>query len=79
MPNDLPPGLIRVPVPDALASVAIGDLGPPRLDALYIIKRMLVPGDLAIFVGPPVSGKTTIAPDIAWRVAAGMPFLGRRT
>lgn len=79
MPIDLPPGFIRVPVPDALASVSLGELGPPDLDAPYLVKRLLMPGDVALCVGPPASGKTTIVPDWAWRIAAGLPFLGRRT
>jgi hypothetical protein len=77
MPDNLPTGFTTVP--DALASVALGDLGPPLLDAPYFAKRLVMPGDLALLVGPPASGKTTCAPDLAWRIAAGLPFLGRRT
>lgn len=60
MPNDvLPPGFVRVHVPDALASVGLGELGPPRLNAPYLVKRLILPGDLALLIGPPASGKTT--------------------
>lgn len=64
---------------DRLGSIALADLGPLRLDQPYLGKRLIVPGDLALLVGPPASGKTTCAPDLAWRIAAGLPFLGRRT
>ncbi|MCX8133895.1 MAG: AAA family ATPase, partial [Roseococcus sp.] len=53
-------------------------VGALALDTPYFVKGLLHPGDLALLVGPPGCGKTTVAPDLAWHVAAGLPFLGRR-
>lgn len=48
---------------------------PPR----YLWKGVCSRGDFAILYGPPGSGKSALAPRIAYAVAAGLPLFGRRT
>jgi AAA domain/Winged helix DNA-binding domain len=42
----------------------------------YLIDGIITAGGLAVLYGPPASGKTFIALDIAFRVGSGMPWFG---
>lgn len=44
----------------------------------YLVKGLLARGSYAELYGPPGSGKTFLALDIAYQVAAGTPWMGRR-
>jgi hypothetical protein len=50
----------------------------PMLDAPYIIRNVIGPGELAVIYGAPKSGKTFLATDLALRVAVGLPWFGHR-
>jgi hypothetical protein len=63
---------------DRLGLVRIGE-APILLNQPYLLKGLVAPGDLALLIGPPASGKTTIGPRIIWSVARGEPILGHRT
>ena len=45
----------------------------------YVIKHLLRPGDVAALIGPPSSGKSVLAPHIAYAVAQGRPLFGLKT
>jgi hypothetical protein len=49
------------------------------LDAHYVIKNVINSGELMVIYGPPKSGKTFLATDIALSVAAGRSWFGHRT
>jgi hypothetical protein len=44
----------------------------------YVIKGLLSRGDHAVLIGHPGSGKSVLAPHLAYAVAQGRPVLGRR-
>lgn len=50
----------------------------PRLLTPTIVKGLLTSGGLSVVYGAPKAGKTFLAVDLALRVAAGMPWHGRR-
>jgi hypothetical protein len=52
---------------------ALRDLPVP-----YVVKHLFGPGDLAAVLGGPGSGKSVVLPYLAFCVALGQPFLGRR-
>jgi KaiC/GvpD/RAD55 family RecA-like ATPase len=54
-----------------------GDAGP-LLDAAYVIKGVIGPGELIVIYGAPKSGKTFFATDLGLRVAAGLQWFGHR-
>ncbi len=43
-----------------------------------LVKGVLHPGDLAVLYGPPAAGKTFAAIDLAYHIAHGKPYAGRR-
>jgi KaiC/GvpD/RAD55 family RecA-like ATPase len=45
----------------------------------YIIKHFLAPGDVGAIVGQPGTGKSMLAPYLAYAVAQGVPVFGLRT
>lgn len=49
----------------------------PRLDGLWLVKKILPANGLALIFGHPGSGKTFLALDIAFHVALGWPWNGR--
>ena len=51
-------------------------IGPGRG---YLVKHLLAPGDVAALVGQPSSGKSMLAPYIAYAVAQGRSVFGLRT
>lgn len=51
----------------------------PRLDGLWLIKKLLPANGLALIYGHPGSGKSFLALDFAFHVALGWPWNGRRT
>lgn len=54
-----------------------GDAGP-LLDAAYVVKGVIGPGELIVIYGAPKSGKTFLATDMGLHVAAGMPWFAHR-
>lgn len=48
------------------------------LDAPYVVKGVVGPGELIVVYGAPKSGKTFLATDIGLRVATGMLWFGHR-
>jgi putative DNA primase/helicase len=61
----------------ALPLIWAGDAGP-LLEAPYVVKNIIGPGELVVAYGEPKSGKTFFATDLALHVAAGMPWFGHR-
>lgn len=59
-----------------LLSLAECDSAPDRG---YVVKGMLAPGDLAALIGAPAAGKSIAAPNVAYRIARGLPVFGCRT
>ena len=55
-----------------LAELAAGAVGP------YIVKDIVQLGSHAVMYGAPGEGKTFIALDMAYHVAAGLPWMGRK-
>ena len=45
----------------------------------WTVKNLLISGGLSVVYGPPKSGKSFLAQDIAERVAHGLDFFGRKT
>jgi KaiC/GvpD/RAD55 family RecA-like ATPase len=45
----------------------------------YVIKHLVAPGDVAAIIGPPGTGKSMLAPYLAYAVAQGRPAFGLRT
>lgn len=43
----------------------------------WLVERILGDGELSCIFGPPGSGKSALATDLATHIAAGMPWLGR--
>jgi KaiC/GvpD/RAD55 family RecA-like ATPase len=50
----------------------------PLLDAPYVVKNVIGPGELMVIYGAPKSGKTFFATDMALHVATGVPWFGHR-
>ena len=50
----------------------------PRLDGLWLIKKLLPAIGLALIYGHPGSGKSFLALDFAFHVSLGWPWNGRR-
>jgi KaiC/GvpD/RAD55 family RecA-like ATPase len=50
----------------------------PMLDAPYIVKGVIGPGELIVIYGPPKSGKTFFATDLGLRVAMTQSWFGHR-
>jgi hypothetical protein len=50
----------------------------PSLSDAYLVKDMLAAGAMSVIYGPSNSGKTFKAMDIAFHLAAGLPWRGRR-
>jgi hypothetical protein len=57
----------------------MGDLPDPLKSAgNYIVKGLINPGELSVWYGPPGAGKSFLLPYLTYRVALGLPLLGRR-
>ena len=79
---------------DAVArAAAVASMSPPRRRAVrfltpaqcasteprgYVIKGMLAPEDFGLIFGGPGLGKSCLAPRMAYCIALGIPFFGRR-
>lgn len=50
----------------------------PVLDVEYVVKGIIAAGELCVIYGPPKSGKTFLAVDLALSVGAGLPWFGHR-
>jgi KaiC/GvpD/RAD55 family RecA-like ATPase len=61
----------------ALPLIWACDAGP-MLDAPYVVKGIIGPGELIVVYGAPKSGKTFFATDLGLHVAAGMLWFGHR-
>lgn len=74
----LPPGCEVYTPADPLGIVSIGD-APPVLSAAYVVKGLIAPEQRALLIGEPGSGKSTLGPLLAHRIARGEPFLAFKT
>ena len=45
----------------------------------YIVKHLLAPGDVGALIGAPGTGKSILAPHLAYALAQGRPAFGLRT
>ncbi len=50
--------------------------GKPLINAPYVVKNIIGPGELVLIYGAPKSGKTFFATDLALRVAGNLPWFG---
>lgn len=66
-----------VPRPNSIPLEWFGDLKPNLVDN-YLIKGVISAGSMSVVYGPSNSGKTFFALDLAYRVAAGVYWQGRR-
>lgn len=73
--DEAPPSSSRAPV----LSFQWFDQIEPCLDANWMIERVLPARGVALMFGHPGSGKSFLAADIAWHVAAGRPWRGLNT
>lgn len=67
-------GIQAPPLATRLAALATRQIEGPG----YLVKGLLSKGSYAELYGPPGSGKTFLGLDLAYNVAAGTPWMGRR-
>ena len=65
-----------IPTPDTALPGRWSHDSRSLLDAPYVIRNIIGPGELVVIYGAPKSGKTFLATDLASRVACGMPWFG---
>lgn len=59
-------------------AIRFRDLDAPGPEYDYLIKGLLTRRERSLLVGPSGSGKSFVAADLAFNVATGTPFLGKR-
>lgn len=65
--------------PERLYSISLAEaLSQVSHQNIWLIKRLIEAGTLVVIHGPPYSGKTFLALDMAFHIALGWPWFGRK-
>ncbi len=80
--HPLKPGYVQPapePAPDLMAATGLANGQEAVVNSDYLVKDLLIHGEVSILFGPSNCGKSTFHVDLAASVLFGRPFAGRRT